>query len=846
MLLTTGARLGPYEIVDLLGSGGMGEVYRARDTRLKRQVAIKILPSISAADSHVRVRFDREARAVAALSHPNIVAIYDVGDHDGIAYAAIELLEGETLRSRLAQPLARDTALDVAVQICRGLEAAHERGIVHRDLKPENVFLTRGGQVKILDFGLATEPAEDTSDNRTQFAATEDGMMLGTAGYMSPEQVRGERADARSDVFSFGCVLYEMVANRRAFGGDGRVETLHAILKEDPPALASLDRTTPAALDRLVRRCLAKAPDHRFQTARDLNFALETVIDEGRGSATPSLLVAPADGRRLRAAVAVIAGAFLVGSAALWWKTAGDRRARATAGAAAVPGDSRPIVAVLPFEQIAGSSDGSFGAGMTEEVTNQLSKLSALRVIGRAAVGQFKNGRSDLPAIVRDLGVGSVVTGTVREAAARVRVNVELTDARSGQVIWAEQYDREGVDVFAAQSDIALRVADALKASVTLDEQTRVGKRPTSSVAAYQLFVRARGVDLKTAVELLNQAVALDPNFAEAYSALADRYYLQSAYGDLSATARGLAAANKALEIDPQLASGHHGLGLNLHQGGRLREALPEYRKAVALDPSYPEGLDDLAFGESTAGRFAEALTHAGRALTLTSNRPDAYYHVGVALLYLDDDELTERFLTMAEARFPAARRLVILHALLDLRRGQQEAALVRIRRAADAAPKNIEVLLTRAEVALFAAAPDAPAFVSGLLGTSADGLFSNAPYPVKLAHAYQLQQSGSKKEAASLLDEVLASNRVALTSGANWPMVFVQNAAVHALRGDAKASLDALDQAYAAGWRDERTMAIDPLLAPVRQEPRFVELLSRIRQDVAAMRARADYSFLP
>ncbi len=474
-----GQKLGPYEIVAKLGEGGMGEVYRARDTRLHRQVAIKILPSGSGVDPHFRERFDRETRAVAALSHPNIVAIYDVGTHDGAPYAAIELLEGDTLGARIGtSPLPLRTALDYAVQIARGLAAAHGRGIVHRDLKPGNIFVTPDNQVKILDFGLATQAVADQSDESTRLAQTERGTVLGTVGYMSPEQARGERADERSDIFSFGCVLYEMVAARRAFTGDSRIETLHAILKEHPPDLAASGRDIPPALDRLIMHCLEKAPESRFQNARDLVFALETLTDVSARptGATPA---SPRPARR-GAVAAVIAAVVIAGGGALWWKASRDTPPSEPKPAAATAADPRWVLAVLPFENVTrDGSPGYFAAGMTDEVTSRLSKLSALRIVGRAAVAAFKSGRSDLPGMVKELGIGSLVTGTVREDGSRVRVNVELMDARSGQVIWSEQYDREGVDVFSAQSDIALRIAEALQATVTLEEQSRVGKRPT-------------------------------------------------------------------------------------------------------------------------------------------------------------------------------------------------------------------------------------------------------------------------------------------------------------------------------------------------------------------------------
>ncbi len=834
-----GTRLGPYEIIAAIGRGGMGEVYRAVDTRLKRQVAVKILPAGND-NPEFRERFDREARAVAALSHPNIVAIHDVGVHDGIAYAAIELLEGETLRARIGgAPLALATAVDYAAQIGRGLAAAHDRGIVHRDLKPDNVFITRDGQVKILDFGIATEPTPSEADETRAPAQTEPGMVLGTVGYMSPEQARGERVDARSDIFSLGCMLYEMVSGKRAFNGDSRIEIQHAILKDHPPDLAAGGRLVPPVLDRLMRRCLEKTPEGRFQTARDLVFALENVSD---ATGAPVVALRGDGRRRRRVAVAVILALIVSAAGGLWWVN----RDRTATAAVTTPIESPPrLLAVLPFEHIApGNDEGSFGAGMTEEVSNQLSKLSGLRVVARAALAKYQNGRADLPAMVQELDIGSVVAGSVREDGTRVRVNVELMDARTAQVIWSEQYDREGVDVFAAQSEIALGVAEALKASVTLDEQARLGNRPTTSVAAYQRFVRARTQPSKPALELLTEAVALDPNFAQAYAAIAVRHYRAAMYGDVKAAARGMDAANRAIAIDPQLAAGYHALALNLHLNGRLREALPVYRKAVELNPGGGDGLNDLSFGENTAGRHDEALGHSSRSLSLAV--PGSAYHVGVALLQLGDDERTERFLAAEAARSPGTMRLQALLALLDVVRGRSDAAVSRIYRAAEAAPKDIEVLLTRAEITFLAGHKDAPEHVRSLMGRAADGLFHSTPYPVKLAHAYYLMKAGGTAEAARIMDDLLAANREAVIGGANWPMVFMQNAAVHALRGNLPAALDALDQGYEAGWRDPRLLAIDPLLASLGKEPRFSALLTRIQAEVAAMRGRADYSRLP
>ena len=847
-----GSRLGPYEIIESIGRGGMGEVYRARDTRLQRLVAIKTVASHAMADARFRERFEREARAVAALSHPNILAIHDVGSHEGIPYVAIELLEGETLRSCIGtSPLPLSTVVEQGVQIGRGLAAAHERGIVHRDLKPDNIFVTRDGQIKILDFGLATEPARESAHESTQLAQTDRGAVVGTVGYMSPEQVRGERTDARSDIFSFGCVLYEMLAARRAFASDSRIETLHAVLKEHPPDLTSLRSEVPQSLNRVVRRCLEKAPEGRFQSARDLVFALENLTPGSDQTPAPSP-VAPARHARVTAIVMVAAVA-LLSAATVWWRTALREPALQDATSKVQVAEAPPLLAVLPFENISGSGEGLFAPGMTQEVTSQLSKLNGLRVVGSAAVAQFKDPRRQLSALAKELGIGSAVTGTVREQGTQVRVNVELVDARSGHVIWSEQYDREGVDVFAAQSDIAVQVGKALNASVTLEEQARIGKRPTSSVAAYELFVRARRAPGKTAedqlkagIALLNQAVAIDPQFAAAHSEMANSYYFLGAYGDRSALARGVEAGNRALKLDPELASGYRGLALNLNEMGRLREALPAYLKAVTLNPSYGGGLVDFAHGLASAGRFDESLEYALRARRLNPNGRGIGYHVGVALLLLDDDARTERFLTAAAARSPNEDRLQILLAFLDLRRGRPQAAGDRIRATVERTPGNIEGLITRAEIETFAGTPEAPGHVASLVERAADGLFHTAPYPVKLAHAYHLHRRGASADARKIMDQVLATNRRALADGADASNLFMQNAAVYALQGQGPSALDELDRAYAAGWRDGRTLAIDPLFTLVRSEPRFTQLVSRIESDVAAMRARADYSAFP
>ena len=439
MALAPGTRLGTYEVIALVGAGGMGEVYRAHDSNLRRDVALKVLPAALVADPDRVARFEREARAVAALSHPNILAIHDLGSDDSIRYAVTELLEGKTLREVLrAGPLAPHKALAIVLQIARGLEAAHARGIVHRDLKPENVFVLDDGQVKILDFGLAkaTGSAEQEATNHaaadrstTVAVVTGAGTVLGTAGYMAPEQVRGGAVDQRADIFAFGCMLFELLAGRRAFQGESSIDTLHATLHAEPPDVATL-AAVPEPLSRIVGRCLEKQPANRFQTAADLRFALETIGDTSRNSAQSLPARRAVRWLRIGVAAVVIAAA----AAGVWYW----RGARSSAPPAAAARQARGI-AVLPFDNLGEADRAYFAAGITEEVTLQLAKVSALRVIGRNAVAQFTNPAAQLHDMARELGIGAVLTGSVRHAGSQVRVGVQLLAAPGGETMWSEQ-----------------------------------------------------------------------------------------------------------------------------------------------------------------------------------------------------------------------------------------------------------------------------------------------------------------------------------------------------------------------------------------------------------------------
>jgi len=573
MALTAGARLGPYEILSPIGAGGMGEVWKARDTRLGRIVAIK---KLTAPHSD---RFDQEARAIAALNHPHICQIHDVGPD----YLVLEYVEGETLAVRLRQapgaaatsdsadrgaaergiwaprPFSTDQVLQLAIQIAGALEEAHGRGILHRDLKPANVMVTSRGTAKLLDFGLAKLTVEGDATR------TSEGTVLGTAAYMSPEQAQGRTLDERSDVFSFGAVLYEMLAGTRAFAGDTNAQALSAVLRDDPPALQA-----PPPLERLVSRCLAKQPAQRFQTMADVKAALEEVSLK--------------------------------------------------------PADRQPSIAVLPFADMSAGKDHEwFSDGLAEEIINALAHVPGLRVIARTSAFAFKGKQEDIRRIAEALGVANVLEGSVRRAGTRVRVTAQLITAANGSHLWSERYDREMADVFAVQDEIATAIAEALQ--VKLSGTPAAERRYTPNLPAYEAYLKALHHAQKVTPdamarsrEYFEQAIALDPEFALAHTMFGFLFAQLANYGLLPAhDAMPLvrAKAQRALDIDPSLPDAHAMLGLVAAvYDYNWKEAERLFRLAMARDPVPPEVRRYHAlYYLLPIGRPQEAAEECGRAL---------------------------------------------------------------------------------------------------------------------------------------------------------------------------------------------------------------------------------------
>ncbi len=647
LAISSGTRLGPYEILASLGAGGMGEVYRARDTRLGREVAVKVLPETVASDPARLRRFEQEARSASALNHPNIVTIYDVGREGNVSYIAMELIEGESLRQKLAGgPLRLRVSLEIGEQIASGLAKAHSIGLVHRDLKPENVMMTLDGLVKILDFGLAKLAASSAtgdleSQARTATQQTVPGTLLGTVGYMSPEQASGRPIDFRSDQFSLGVMLYEMASGVRPFHRATAVETLTAILQAEPPPLALVNPAATDAPQTIVSRCLAKEPEGRYASTRDLARDLSELKDRATSVAASragTAVRAPRVGRvGLLAGVLVI---LLLAAGALLWFLRGSRPALSVASA------QQPSIAILPFQNFGGrAQDEYFSDGMTESLITDLAKVKGLLVIARNSVFTYKNKNVDVRKVGEDLHVRYVLEGSVQRADDSVRVNAQLIDTASGYHVWAEKYDRPMKDIFAVQDDLSARIVRSLQAAIGRPNASP-NSSPTSNLEAYDAFLRGRyylnqfdWVRKDESIPLFERAVELDPGFARAHAALASAFAKKAFEGDPNGSWRSKASAEieKALAIDANLPEAYLARGRlawTRENGFPHEQAATDFHRAIELNHGSDEAHAALGGLYYHVGLMEKGLAEYGLALRTDPHDLDSLYRIARIHLY--------------------------------------------------------------------------------------------------------------------------------------------------------------------------------------------------------------------
>jgi serine/threonine protein kinase/Tfp pilus assembly protein PilF len=607
-----GKTISHYKILEKLGEGGMGVVYKAEDTKLKRIVALKFLPINLIASQEEISRFEQEAEAISALNHPNVETIYDVDEVNGQKYIVLEYIPGGTLKSKLKQLKSEDKSfsigevLDYDMQMAEGLAHAHRRKIIHRDVKTENIMLTEEGKVKLTDFGLAKL--------RGTVQKTKTGSTLGTAAYMSPEQVRGEEVDHRSDIFSLGVVLYELATSHLPFQGEYEASLSYSILNEHPASVKSLRPDAPQALEKIINRCLEKDKTKRYQRADEIVADLRALQQEISGSVTISVKHSKLPWV-VAAVVVVLAVIFII----LFYPRSGPSPA------------SRKSIAVLPFKNMSDSKeDEYFADGITEDIIAQISNIGELRVISRTSVMPYKNSGKNLRGIAKELNVASVLEGSVRRSGNQVRIVAQLINAVSDEHLWAQTYDKELTQIFAIQSDVAQSIAAALKTKLLPEEKERIEKKQTENMEAYQLYLKGRYYwnkrspeEMKKGIKYFEQAIEEDPSYALAYVGLSDSYATLGAieYGGLppkEIIPKAKSAALNALEIDKTLAEAYTSLAnIRFDYEWDWSGAEKEFKQAIELNPNYAIAHHWYSHYLAAMGRLDEALFEEKRALDL-------------------------------------------------------------------------------------------------------------------------------------------------------------------------------------------------------------------------------------
>ena len=829
MGLIAGTKIGRYEIRSQIGAGGMGEVYLALDTELDRTVAIKILPEALPSDQRRLQRFIQEAKAASALNHPHILTIHEVGTIGGTRFIATEFIDGDTLRQRINIGMKLLEILEVAVQATSALAAAHAAGIIHRDIKPENIMVRRDGYIKVLDFGLAklTELPGSTTDTEAPTKAmvnTGAGTVMGTANYMSPEQAKGTNVDARTDLWSLGAVLYEMVTAHVPFAGETPTETISLILQKEPAPLTRYADDVPTELDRIVFKALTKDREERYQTAKDLlidlrnlkrklevdaeidrtvppEFRDQSAMGTGygtRATASGALATTPAAGRHSassaeyivsgikhhKIATAIVVTLLVIGAVGI----SVYLHARNTELAI-------ESIAVLPFEnQNHDANTDYLSDGVTESIINSLTQLPNMKVIARSSVFRYKGREADPLAAGKELGVRAVLTGRMMQRGNSLIVSTELLDVRDGKQLWGERYERNVSDLLAMQRDIAQQITSNLRLKLSGVEQGRVTKRYTDDAEAYQLYLQGRfhwnrrtGEALRKSIEYFNLAIAKDPNYALAYAGLADAYLLFPGYSVASpqeSFPKAKAAARKALELDETLAEAHTSLGsVLISYDWNLPESNKEFQRALELNPNYATAHHWYSDSNLLVmGRFDEALAEMKRAQELDPLSLIINAELGTIYLYARQyDKAVEQLQKTIEID----QSFYFAHWMLGIAykmKGSRQQAIAEFQKAREL--------------------QDDPALL-GLLGNA-------------------IAESGKRDEALTLLDQ--------LTEIAKHRYVPAYSfAIIYGGLGDKDRAFQWLERSYQDHANELSQLKFDPLFDNLRSDPRFTDLVRRV-----------------
>jgi serine/threonine-protein kinase len=782
-----GRQIGCYEILDLLGAGGMGEVYRAHDGGLGRDVAIKVLSGAYARDPDRLSRLQREARMLALLNHPNIATIHGLEESNGVHFLVMELIPGVTLAERLSSgPIEVEEALEIARQVAEALEAAHKKGVIHRDLKPGNVKVTPEGKVKVLDFGLAKASVGGELDlSRTLVPGevrTEEGKILGTPAYMSPEHARGKPVDKRTDIWAFGCVLYELLTARPAFRGETISDTIAAVLEREPDWQA-LPPKTPQKVRDLLRRCLQKNSEHRLHDSADARLEIEEVLAPITRAAPRTL------SWRLALAFGIAAVVLLVAVAGLelsgWRKQLPNRH-----GSPHIQS-----LAVLPLESFSHDPDQEYFAdGMTEALITDLAKISALRVISRTSAMHYKGTRLTAPDIAKELKVDGIVEGSVQRSGTRVQITAQLIEGPSDKLLWSKSYERDLRDVLALQDVVARSIADEIEVRLTPQEQARLSNARSVNPEAQEAYLRAvflarqRGApDVEKISKYLQFAIEKDPGYAPAYAMLGEASGIMAALGLIprdEAVQRWRAAVQKAIELDDTLAHAHQSLAnLREMEDWDWHGAEKEYKRAIELDPSGTA--HGWYAGDLTAmGRMDEAVAAIDRARELDPLSHNANAEVGMTLYYA---RRYDRAITEALKGIELEPNTPVPHEVLGRvyeQQGQFDRAITEFQKAI--AVQTLALTYRLAE----------------------------------LAHAYAA--AGKSKEARRVLAQMKRASQHSFVPSYDLAIVYSG-------LGEKDEAFRCMDRAFNERPSDMANIKVDPRLDVLRADPRYNVLLRRM-----------------